>query len=111
MKLLFDQNLSFRLCRRLSDTFPGSEHVGRLGLSSADDRSVWDAAKAGGFTLVSLDADLAEMATLLGPPPKVIWLRCGNRPYLFIAGLIQRHRGVIDAFAADPELGCLELYG
>jgi hypothetical protein len=26
MKLLFDQNLSFKLCERLADVFPGSEH-------------------------------------------------------------------------------------
>lgn len=31
MKLLFDQNLSFKLCRSIADVFPGSDQVGRLG--------------------------------------------------------------------------------
>lgn len=68
MRLLLDQNLSFKLCRLLSDLFPGSAHVGALGLAQADDRSVWDHAKANGFVLVSHDADCAE------------WVRTGNQP-------------------------------
>jgi len=28
MKLLFDQNLSFKLCRSIADLFPESNHVG-----------------------------------------------------------------------------------
>ena len=32
MKLLFDQNLSRKLCSQLDDLFPDSEHVLKLGL-------------------------------------------------------------------------------
>ena len=32
MKLLFDENLSFKLCRQLSDVFPGSSQVRLAGL-------------------------------------------------------------------------------
>jgi predicted nuclease of predicted toxin-antitoxin system len=74
MKLLFDQNLSFKLCERLADLFPGSGQVGRLGLAEADDSAVWQYAGEHGFVLVSLDADFAEMAALKGSPPKLIWL-------------------------------------
>ena len=52
MRLLFDQNLSFKLCRHLADLFPGSTQVRLIGLAEADDRTVWDHAKAHGFTLV-----------------------------------------------------------
>ena len=38
MKLLFDQNLSFKLCRQLADIFPDSSQVRLLGLAEADDR-------------------------------------------------------------------------
>jgi predicted nuclease of predicted toxin-antitoxin system len=64
MKLLFDQNLSFKLCDTLADLFPESNHVGVSGLSQADDRDVWDYAKAHGFTIVSQDVDFAEMAAV-----------------------------------------------
>jgi len=81
MKLLFDQNLSFKLCRLLADAFPGSNQVRLLGMAEADDRDIWEHAKVNGFVLVSQDADFADMATLYGPPPKVVWLRCGKSTY------------------------------
>jgi predicted nuclease of predicted toxin-antitoxin system len=62
VKLLFDQNLSFKLCQRLADLFPGSNQVRLLHLEQADDRAIWEHAKSGGFVLVSQDADFAEMA-------------------------------------------------
>ena len=37
MKLLFDQNLSFKLCALLADLFPGSKSVRELGLDKSDD--------------------------------------------------------------------------
>jgi predicted nuclease of predicted toxin-antitoxin system len=109
MKLLFDQNLSFRLCRQLADIFPGSSQVKLVGLAEADDRAVWRYAGANGFALISLDADFAEMATLLGPPPKVIWLRSGNLPTTAIERLLRGHAEVIAAFEKDAA-ACLEIY-
>ena len=41
MKLLLDQNLSFRLINQLSKTFPGSKHVKDFGLTEADDEQIW----------------------------------------------------------------------
>lgn len=35
MKLLFDQNLSFKLCRQLNDLFPDSRQVWLVGLEPA----------------------------------------------------------------------------
>jgi len=109
MKLLFDQNLSFKLCDRLKDLFPDSEQVRRAGLDTANDRAVWDYAKANGFTLVSQDSDFADMAALYGPPPKVIWLRCGNQPSEAIEKLLRRHAQTIAAFGQDATAGCLEI--
>jgi predicted nuclease of predicted toxin-antitoxin system len=109
MKLLFDENLSFRLCERLEGLFPGSAQVRPLGLGQADDRTIWDHAAAHGFAVVSLDVDFAERAALMGPPPKVIWLRCGNQPTVVIANLLREHIAVIEAFELD-DAACLEIY-
>jgi predicted nuclease of predicted toxin-antitoxin system len=109
MKLLFDENLSFKLCERLATLFPGSMQVRLVGLAQADDRQIWDYAGANGFTLVSLDADFAEKATLNGPPPKVIWLRCGNQPTAIIEKLLRDHIEVIATFEHDAAV-CLEIY-
>ena len=40
LEVLFDQNLSYRLCRRLADLFAGSEQAVRAGLAEADDISI-----------------------------------------------------------------------
>ncbi|MFL4980919.1 MAG: DUF5615 family PIN-like protein [Xanthobacteraceae bacterium] len=109
MKLLFDQNLSFKLCQQLADIFPGSSQVRLVGLEAADDRAIWQYAGANGFTLVSLDADFAEMAILIGPPPKVIWLRCGNRSTWELATLLRTHSEAIAAFE-HGSIACLEIY-
>jgi predicted nuclease of predicted toxin-antitoxin system len=109
MKLLFDQNLSFQLCRQLAESYPGSAQVGLLGLAQADDRTIWQYAKINGFALVTLDADFAEMAVLLGPPPKVVWLRCGNQPTSGIASLLDNRAEAIAAFERD-DAACLEIY-
>src|SRR5207248_8847107 len=98
MRLLFDQNLSFKLCQRLDDLFPGSTQVRLVGLAEAKDRAVWDYAKANDFVLVTHDSDFAEMAALLGPPPKVIWLRSGNHPTAVIERIFRGSAAAITAF-------------
>lgn len=110
MKLLFDQNLSYKLCQSIADTFPESSHVGASGLSKASDREVWDHAKANGLTNVSQDADFAEMATLLGSPPKVVWLRVGNQSTEVISTLLRHHAELILSFGEDASAACLEIY-
>jgi predicted nuclease of predicted toxin-antitoxin system len=109
MKLLFDENLSFKLCERLASAFPGSRQVRIAGLAEADDRAIWEFAGYYGFMLVSLDADFAERAALTGPPPKVVWLRCGNQPTAIIEKLLRDHVEAIGAFERDST-ACLEIY-
>lgn len=72
MKLLFDQNLSFKNCHSLADLFPGSSQV--------------------------------------QPPPKVIWLRCGNQATAFIETLLRSHIDAISSFGLEAPAACLEIY-
>ena len=109
MKLLFDQNLSFKLCQALADLFPGSNQVRLLGMAEADDTVVWQHAKTNGFLLVTQDSDFSDMASLYGQPPKVIWLRCGNQPTQAIEKLLRDHAQAIAAFEQDPTAICLEI--
>ncbi len=50
------------------------------------------------------------MATLFGPPPKVIWLRCGNQTAAEVEKLLRRHADAIAAFEHDKGAACLEIY-
>jgi len=109
MKLLFDQNLSFKLCQTLADLFPGSSQVRLLGLAEAVDSVLWQHAKANAFVLVTQDSDSADMAALYGQPPKVIWLRYGNQPTHAIKRLLRDHAQAIAAFEQDTTATCLEI--
>ncbi|WP_245481508.1 DUF5615 family PIN-like protein [Bradyrhizobium sp. LVM 105] len=90
--------------------FPQSSHVRSHGLSEVADRALWEFAKANGFAIVTQDADFAELAALLGPPPKVIWLRTGNQMTAAIADLLRRHAETIQSFERDDGTACLEIY-
>lgn len=101
MRLLFDQNLAPRLVTLLAEAFPGSLHVREVGLEAADDRRVWDFARGNGLAIVSKDADFRQLSFLHGSPPKVIWLRVGNRSTVQIAEVVRAHLEEIAEFAAD----------
>ena len=110
MKLLFDQNLSFKLCRRVADLFPDSTQARLVGLDRADDPVVWEYARANGFVLVSQDSEMFDLSSLRGHPPKLIWLRCGNQKTTVIEKLLRDHHEQIIAFEKNPTVGCLEIY-
>jgi len=45
VKLLLDQNISFRIVKGIEKLFPESNQVRRLGLENAADKLIWDYAK------------------------------------------------------------------
>ena len=80
MKLLFDENLSRKLVVRLAELYPESAHVVEFALLNSPNREIWEFAKTRDFAIVSTDSDFYELATTIGPPPKVIWLRQWTHP-------------------------------
>ena len=72
MKLLFDQNLSPRLARRLSHLYPDSNHVFHLGLDRAPDTDIWNHARREGFAIVTKDAEFSDLCILRGFPPNIV---------------------------------------
>ena len=109
MKLLLDENLSRRLVPRIADLFPGSSHVCKAGLLQVPDTSIWAFAKSSDFSIVTADADFYELATTLGPPPKVIWLRGCDYPTAVAEDLIRSQAIRIAQFLDEPEQAVLIL--
>jgi predicted nuclease of predicted toxin-antitoxin system len=109
VKLLFDENLSRRLVVRLADLFPGSSHAVLEGLQQNPDLSIWEYAKARGFTIVTADADFYELSTTFGAPPKVIWLRGCDYPTAVAERLIRGQAIRVKEFVDDPERAVLIL--
>ena len=108
-KLLFDQNLSYRIVKQLKHLFPDSSHVRLIKLEKADDLTVWQYAKDNGFHIVSKDTDFNNLNALYGPPPKVIWIHTGNMTTSAITELIQKKAEVINTFLDNEQIGLLEL--
>lgn len=109
MKLLFDQNLSHRLCEELPADFQTLRHVRDLGLARATDVEIWNYARENEFTIVTKDSDFWERAVLDGPPPKVIWIRLGNCTTDDIRVLLSEHAGTIQAFTNHEDESLLPL--
>lgn len=109
MRLLFDQNLSRYLKRRLVDLYPDSLHVQDIGLESNPDLIVWGHAASQDLVIVTKDADFVELSLRLGHPPKVIWLRIGNAPTASVASLLRSSHGDIRAFCEDENKSLLVL--
>jgi predicted nuclease of predicted toxin-antitoxin system len=100
MRLLFDEHLSPRLVDLLDDLFPGSAHVHTLGLGSADDRVVFEHARNHGFCIVTKDSDFPDLALTQRQPPRILWLRVGNRSTASIATLLREQHEAIATFAS-----------
>jgi len=112
MKLLFDQNISFRLLRRIEVQYPEAKQVKELGLENSTDMQIWKYARFNHFTIVTFDADFFEIANLKGHPPKIIWLRTGNKTTPNLEKLFIEKRELIVDFISNPDLKnitCLEI--
>jgi len=71
MRLLFDQNISFRVIKGIKDLFPLSKQVRELGLENYSDRLIWDYAKKEDYTIVTFDSDFFDLNLILGTPQKL----------------------------------------
>ena len=111
MKLLLDQNISYKLVNRLADSFPESKHICQIGLGEADDLAVWDYAKDNDFVIVSKDEDFHQRSFLSGSPPKVVWLRLGNCTTQDIENALRRNRVAMTDFASQTEAAFLVIGG
>ena len=72
MKLLFDQNISFRLIKLILDLYPESKQVRELGLENSTDFEIFDYAKRNNFAIVTFDSDFCDLNIIKGYPPKII---------------------------------------
>jgi predicted nuclease of predicted toxin-antitoxin system len=110
LKLLLDQNLSYRLLARLETSFPGSSQIHRLGMEHADDAVIWHFARENGFSIVTKDSDFYERSLVQGFPPQVIWLKCGNISTRQLEEILMRSVDAISSFLQECTAACLEIY-
>jgi len=108
MKLLFDQNISFRLLKRIIDLYPDSKQVLELGLENSTDREIFYFAQRNNYTIVTFDSDFFDLVTLYGFPPKIIWIRTGNTTTKNLELILKAKYELIELFIKE-NYGCLEI--
>ncbi|MBA3704647.1 MAG: DUF5615 family PIN-like protein [Bacteroidetes bacterium] len=109
MNLLFDQNISFKVPKRIQDIFPGAKHLSDLRLEGSKDIDIWEFAKNNNYCIVTYDWDFIDISTLKGFPPKIILLRIGNTSTDNIISKIQADSKLITEFINSPDLAFLEI--
>ncbi len=109
MKLLLDENLSRRMVPFLQNMFPGSSQVALLNLAQRTDLEIWEYAKSKGFAIVTRDADFEELSSVLGAPPKVIWLRIPNQSKSAVLNLFAKHQTTLCSLLDNAKTTCIEL--
>jgi len=109
MKLLLDENISYRVARIIRSQFPESIHVSEIPTIRWDSL-IFSYAKQNEFTIVKFDEDFYDLQLLKGFPPKIIWLRFGNANNLKVANKIIEHHQNIYELIRDPDKGLIEIY-
>ena len=111
IKLLLDANLSYRLVKKLSETYSNPTHVTRCGLTQpAKDTEIWQWAKVNNYLIVTNDEDFVNLSVVKGYPPKVIILRTGNQSTSSVAEILINEKINIEKFINQPDIGVVEIY-
>ena len=79
MNLWIDAQLSPALAPWLGENFAiEAFSVRRLGLRDATDEAIFNAARDAKSIVMTKDRDFVQLLDRFGPPPRVIWVTCGN---------------------------------
>ena len=65
--------------------------VADVGLRDADDAEIFQAAKDANVIVITKDRDFVDLLDRFGPPPKVIWLTCGNTSNMRLKEIFSIH--------------------
>jgi predicted nuclease of predicted toxin-antitoxin system len=104
MKLLFDQNISFRVVRKIIQDFPLAISVWDVGLYEEDDIPIWKYTKENEYTIVTKDNDFDNMYGLWGHPSKIIMIRTGNVSNVDLAKLLISRKDRIERFVSNADI-------
>ena len=90
MIIWIDAQLSPALAPWLAEEFGIQAFSARhLGLVPAKDREIFEAARNANAVVLSKDADFVLWLERAGPPPQVLWLRCGNTSNAHLKNLLR----------------------
>ena len=79
MKVWVDANLAPSIALWMTRMY-GCEawSLDRLGLLTATDLEIFEKAREDDAVILTKDVDFVDLVNRLGPPPKLVWISCGN---------------------------------
>ena len=109
IKLLLDENNSFKIAKGIKEFFEEVNHLSDLRLINSSDIDIWQYAKNNHYSIITFDSDFIDLSLLYGFPPKVIWLRMGNSSSIEVISKLRASQLIINDFLINPENAFLEL--
>jgi predicted nuclease of predicted toxin-antitoxin system len=111
MRILIDQNISFRLISRIEKVFPDAFHVKSVSLLNTNDLKIFMYARRNNFdAILTIDEDFINILLAHSVPPKIIWLRLHNASIDHQAEIILKNALTIHRFIENPDADCLEVF-
>ena len=87
-----DAHLFPRLARRIAEELGHACMALRdVGLRDAEDEEIFDRGREESVILITKDRDFVALVAHRGPPPQIIWLRCGNTTEERLIRLLAEH--------------------
>lgn len=110
MRLLLDENISWRLTAYLRPHCAVVLHVRDIGLGESPDTSIWRYAKQNGYDLLTKDDDFVRLVLAEGFPPRVVAVRNAQVPVKELADFLLVRLPQPEAFWGEQtEFGMLQL--
>jgi predicted nuclease of predicted toxin-antitoxin system len=74
-----------------------------LGLRDAEDEPIFSHARSCKAIVMTKDSDFVDLLHRMGPPPQVIWLRCGNTSEERLKQILSKHLNQALAYLQSGE--------
>jgi predicted nuclease of predicted toxin-antitoxin system len=99
-----DAQLSPRVAAWIRETLGHDAKALRdIGLRDAEDEEIFRRAKQEKVILLTKDKDFVDLVARIGPPPSVIWLRCGNTSEARLKQILTDHLDKALGFLASGD--------
>ena len=110
MRLLLDENISWRLAARLRPHCAAVLHVRDIDLDNSPDTSIWRYARQHGYDVLTKDEDFLRLVLAEGFPPRVVAVQNAQVPVATLAAFLLARLPQLRAFLEEQtEFGLLLL--
>ena len=111
MKLLLDENISWRLVTKLKSYYEDVLHIGFSGLPKPiKDIAIWNFAKENHYIIITNDSDFVNLISVYGFPPKVVLLLTRNQSTRYLYDLLIAKQAEIKQLNSTNEYGIIEIF-